>query len=309
MPLFDTVQYLLFRAFVGAINFFPLKLRLEMVTLLIRFFVALSPRYQKIVSRNLLIAFPERDALWHRQMLKQACRSLARVVVDMFRLHKLDRHWVTSHVEFSFRERYRELRREHSDKGMIIVSGHLGSFELYAPVLAHFDVPCNFVMRDFASGKIGAWWRDMRIQGAHRPISRKGAFKEVMRALKDGGNAFVLFDQNVKKSHAVFVNWFSRPAATTKLVAIAALRTQAPVIVMSIAHKGRDLYSLNAVECDLRDLYADDKSDIEQKLCAVTQRISDIYSQMIRDNPGEWFWFHRRWKTCRDSAHDGEMYR
>jgi KDO2-lipid IV(A) lauroyltransferase len=110
-------------------------------------------------------------------------------------------------------------------------------------------------------------------------------------------SAAILFDQNVTRNHAVFVNWFGVPAATTRSVALAALRTGAPIYVASIRYEGSDRYYVDAAECEYSDVYRKEELSNDDKVVIITQRLADQYCEMIRKFPEGWFWMHRRWKT------------
>jgi KDO2-lipid IV(A) lauroyltransferase len=128
-------------------------------------------------------------------------------------------------------------------------------------------------------------------------IDRKGAFREICKNVDGGRSVAVLFDQNVKIKHAVFVDWFGKPAATTRAFALAAVKTRAPVFVASMKYLGADNYRVNGVECDFKSLYADETLEDEVKVQRITEQISAIYCAMIEEFPEGWFWLHRRWKT------------
>lgn len=130
-------------------------------------------------------------------------------------------------------------------------------------------------------------------------IAREGATKEVLRQLEDGTNVGILFDQNVTRKHAVFVPWFGRLAATARTVGLAAMRTRCPVVVVSIkSDPASDSYKIVTEEVDLKEIYDNESLDLDDRILEVTRRVSDIFVQMIRNNPSEWFWMHRRWKTA-----------
>ena len=107
----------------------------------------------------------------------------------------------------------------------------------------------------------------------------------------------LLFDQNVRLGHAVFVDFFGVKAATTKAVALAALRNGAPLIVSSIAYLGQDRYRLDAVECDLKAILEDNALSTDDKVFRITQIATSHFEKMVREFPEGWFWLHRRWKT------------
>jgi KDO2-lipid IV(A) lauroyltransferase len=147
----------------------------------------------------------------------------------------------------------------------------------------------------------------MREARGNKIIDRRGAFKAMVATLSSGMSVAVLFDQNVTRNHAVFVDWFGFPAATTKSVALAALRTEAPIFVASIRYCGSDRYRVEAEECECSDIYKNDALSTEEKVFEVTQRLASKYCEMIREFPEGWFWLHRRWKT-RPAQGDRSLY-
>ena len=90
-------------------------------------------------------------------------------------------------------------------------------------------------MTTLTSDKTSAWCEQRleRLNVQNRDLKRK--IREIEKRLNRGRDVSLLFDQNVKRSHAVFANLFGIPAATTKTVALAALRTSAPVMLLTSA--------------------------------------------------------------------------
>jgi KDO2-lipid IV(A) lauroyltransferase len=157
--------------------------------------------------------------------------------------------------------------------------------------------PLAAVARRFRSPLLDRWWTGLRQSSGNRIIGRRGAFKEIVSTLQEGVSVAVLFDQNVTRNHAVFVDWFGTLAATTKSVALAALRTEVALFVSSLRYLGNDRYQIDVVECDCSDIYRDSSLTSDEKVRIITQRISDVYCKMIAGFPEGWFWMHRRWKT------------
>ena len=86
-------------------------------------------------------------------------------------------------------------------------------------------------------------------------------------------------------------------AATSKALAVAALRYEALVLVATLNHLEGDNYQIEVSECDFSELYADQALSAEQKVQLITQRASQEFEKFIVNAPHAWFWMHRRWKT------------
>lgn len=246
-------------------------------------------------------AYPERDVAWRTDLLARSYASLGRVLVDFARLPALDAAWVESHIEFPARARFDELMRTSKRKGLLIATGHLGSFELLAHCAPLHGHPMSFVVRNSKLPRVDRWWRAMREANGNHVISRKGAFREVVQKLESGQNVGVLFDQNVRARHAVFVEWFGQQAATTKTVALAALRTECHVAVAGVRYLGDERYVIEFEDFSFESLYRDEAITADEKVYRITAALVKSYQKMIERSPHEWFWMHRRWRTRPES--------
>lgn len=275
----------------------PVRVSIAIFELLVKVGVIVVPRYRSIAMRNLQLAFPEAGSSWRENTFKLSMNSFARVLVDFLRLPKLDALWFKDHVTLSGRTP--DVVKGNGKVGVLYVTGHLGSFEILAHYCAVFGYPLSFIARDLPLKSVSAWVRAGREKGGNKMIAREGATKEVLRQLEDGTNVGILFDQNVTRKHAVFVPWFGRLAATARTVGLAAMRTRCPVVVVSIkSDPASDSYKIVTEEVDLKEIYDNESLDLDDRILEVTRRVSDIFVQMIRNNPSEWFWMHRRWKTA-----------
>jgi len=278
----------------------PRTLSEKALSLLGQLFLLFSPRHKRVAKRNLSLAFPEKDEIWRRATLKSSFKYLAKVLIDFSRLPKLTPQWVDEHVECDFIKRYRVLKDQNPREGILIATGHLGSFELLAHCMPMWGHPLSFVVRNFKWRALDSWWTKSRERFGNKVINRKGAFREVGQLLQEGRDVALLFDQNVKRKHAVFVDWFGIPAATSKTVAIAALRAKSKVMVAGILSLPNDRYRVLADQYDFAFLYGDESVPSEEKVRRITQVLAHSYEKMIRQQPEAWFWLHRRWRTRPD---------
>ena len=297
MTFIDGIVFRCVIFFFTVLSLLPAKFNRIFLTLLVRAVFLILVKHRKIALINLRQAFPDKDDGWRKSILRQSCSSIARLISDFARLPKLDQAWVSEHVEFPPAEILNKLSKHSPRSGVIFATGHLGSFELLAYSAAIKGFPLHFIVRNFKNKKLDDWWNARRALYGNQVISRKGAFNKASEALQSGQDLGILFDQNVTKNHAVFVDFFGLKAATTKTLGILAVRNAAPVMVVSIKHKGGDRYKINLVECDFKRLYQNSEILLDEKVQIITQTVSDIYQDMIQNDPAAWFWMHRRWKT------------
>ncbi|MCB0309582.1 MAG: lysophospholipid acyltransferase family protein [Bdellovibrionales bacterium] len=293
----DFLVLLLLRLSFASLNAMPLRVRMRIVTSLVRFLVFVRPELKKVGLRNLEIAFPDKPVAWREKIWSLSTISLARLIVDFARLPTIDRQWVNEHVDSSKTVLLEALRKKSSTGSVLLVTGHLGSFELFAHCKALLTRPISFVVRDFKLRAVDQWWRAIRESNGNRVISRSGAFRRILRELACGRDVAVLFDQNIRREHAVFVNWFGKPASTTKALALAAIKSEVPVVVAAMYSTGWDRYKMDYREVLIDDILARSELSKTEKVEAVTQRFAFQFEQLIRNSPAEWFWLHRRWKT------------
>ncbi len=296
----DSVVYWIFRCASPVVNLLPYQARILLVTFIVRSVLFVAPKYRNIGILNLTRAFPEKSEAWRSSVMRECSRSFAKLIVDLLRLPSIGLKQANELFEFPFRARLDQLRRDNIP--VIYATGHLGSFEMLAHYLCVIGHPLSFVARKFRPEGLDQWWTEKREAHGNKVIARSGALKGVLRQLKRKQDIAVLFDQNVTRDHAVFVPWFGNPAATIKLIGLAALRTQGVVLVISMESLPSQRYKIHVVECDFRDIYDDERMSSEEKVLRITTKVSSEYEGMIRKNPGAWFWLHRRWKTTPEDS-------
>jgi KDO2-lipid IV(A) lauroyltransferase len=298
----DVILYIVVRCTYSALSCIPHPTRVWLFSWIVYGAFRSIPRLAKTIDRNLSVAFPEKDAQWRKEITRRNATEIARLFSDSLRLSGLNEEWIKEHVSCSIIDRYADRLKQNGGKGILIATGHLGSFELLGHAIGLMGYPLAAVARNFQSPRIDRWWTSLREARGNRIIGRRGAFKEMVQAISEGTSVAVLFDQNVTRNHAVFVKWFDVLAATTKSVALAALRTEVPVFVAAMRYAGDDRYIIDAVECDVGDIYNDTEMTVEEKVQVITERLTRDYCTFIQAFPEGWFWMHRRWKTRPDSA-------
>ena len=264
---------------------------------LFRGFYFCSPHYRGIADTNLAIVFPNLSLEERNKIRSQSCDSLARTIVDLLRAPKLDTKWMREHVSFPMADKLRAYSQSSPPRPILLVSGHLGSFELLSHFTSTFIAPFGVVVREFRHPAVQRWWSKRRELTGNNVISRSGGLKTIVRQLKSGRNVGVLFDQNVTRNNAVFVPWFGLEAATTAALGFAVTQVRPIVVMISMLYQGNDRYVVDCEEINFDAILDDPTLDRNDRIVKITASLVRKFEERLRRDPAGWFWLHRRWKT------------
>lgn len=177
-------------------------------------------------------------------------------------------------------------------EGVIALTCHMGAFELIGAALA-FRYPTNVVGKRLHNPKMDQLVVNSRKgHGANVVYSGEGMLK-IVRMLKKGEVVIILIDQDIPKIKGVFVDFYGKPAYTPIGAAWLALNTNATVLPMAISRQPDDKHMLKILPAVKVDRTGDSEHDLREN----TQRFTYALEQLIRQDPTQWVWMHKRWKT------------
>ncbi len=195
--------------------------------------------------------------------------------------------------EFTRLERFHvadQVRRK--GKGMIVVIGHLGNWELLGLAVCKAGYPLHSLARPIENPWIDRFLTRFRTQTGQKIIPKHHAIGEMVRVLRRNEVLIIQVDQNAR-SAGVMTVFFGRPASTHRSPALLALKYGTPIVVANI-------YRENGLHhCVLSDPIDPDpfrrQADPVQ---ALTQAYTSKFEDCVRAHPEQWFWVHDRWKAA-----------
>lgn len=250
------------------------------------------PRLRRHAEANLRLAFPELPETERQRIKRGTFRNLGRLLGEVSQFPKLNRRNIESVVSYVGLENY--LDAKAAGRGVILLTGHIGAWEL--SVFAHsiYGHPMSFLARRVDNPLVERLAESNRTRFGNRSIDKKNSVREVLKTLKSGGVVGILADLNASREEGVFCDFFGIPACTTAGVATLALRTGAIVlpgyIVWDEAAKIHRLHfekPVETVSTGNRD------EDVQTNTAIYTKVIESI----VRRYPDQWLWIHRRWRT------------
>ena len=252
---------------------------------------------RRVAVENLRTAFgdalpPERrDAI-----VRTTFQTMTKNVFLYFREPALDRRFFEEEVEIEGLELLDAALKK--GRGVIIVGGHIGSWELAMFKVAACGYPLNLVAKRMHSAQTDAFLVETRRRMGVRTIVHRDSAWDVMRVLRRGGIVVAVMDQNMKRSQGIFADFFGVPACTVKSTAALAAHAR-PALLLGYALRLPDGRHRVVMEDSLEFAYTGDR---DADLLANTQKCNDALADVARRYPEQWFWLHRRWKTRPEAA-------
>jgi KDO2-lipid IV(A) lauroyltransferase len=245
---------------------------------------------KKLVLDNLRHAFPEKNDEEITAIAKASFQNLFTAYFEILYLDKLTADQIHRDISFPEIEKFKSYLQ--SGKGLIILTGHYGNWELCAlavPVLApgKYTVVVQKQRNPFVNNFISA----MRSRFGSKLVVMERALRESLRALSNNETVALIADQSGPES-GIFANFFGRPASTHQGPAVFQLRSGAPMVMVTLIREGLEKFRIELEEIDTTNLTGTD----EEKMAELTQRHVSVLEKYIRLHPEHWLWMHKRWK-------------
>lgn len=253
------------------------------------------PIRRRLADQQLAFCFPDWSASKRRAVLKQAYQHLCLTVAEGGLMAELARGgplealppWF-SHTGF---EHFEAAGR--ANKGTIVITAHLGNWDLFGVIYALLGVKLNIVARDISNKAANKRWIALRESSGLKQISahrRQGSLKQILTALRNNEVVALVLDQNMSREKGVFVDFFGQQACTLDLAAVLAKRTGAPVIAAFMIRQPDGSHHAVIHPPISFEPGPDD-------VTVATQRYTKLIEDQVRAHPEQWLWLHRRWKT------------
>ena len=179
-------------------------------------------------------------------------------------------------------------------KGLLVVSGHLGNWELGGAYIGARSGGMEAVARRMQNPLFDDYLTETRRRIGVNVIYDGDAVRRVPRAVRNGGVVGFLFDQGAAGLASTWVPFFGRYAKTPRGPAVFALRLGAPVVFACAVRMPSGKYALK-----LEAIHVAPTGDREHDVDAIVGAYTNVLEKWVRQYPEQYFWHHRRWKHQR----------
>ncbi len=282
------------RAVLRMFEALPLAVRAALFEGVMHVVWAMDAKHRGIARVNLRIAFPEMGDREASRITRLCYIRMGTAAAEFIHIPKMDRRYIDEHFRFEGAE---HLRRTQEELGLgpLAMTGHVGNWELLSHVYGTVIEPLSFIVRPLKDPLVDAIVTERREWSGNRVIRKEDSAKEVVRAIRRKMLVGILIDQNVDRHKGVLVDFFSKPAYTTDGIARLGLAMKTNIHTAFIFRDPRRKFHHT-----LRfgpPIPMDPDAPRDEEVVRLTRRCNEELEKVIREDPTQWLWFHRRWKT------------
>ncbi len=291
-PIKDYLIYLGIRVLAIVVHMFDVETNLRTA----RFFGRLMWKYyhrgRERALANLQASFPEKDREWIVRTGKESFQQIAMLVMDLVFVPRLvKKHNWRDYSRYKTVERAKWLMQE--GRGLLLVAAHYGNFEIMGYLMGLFGFNVFSIARPLDNRYVSNYLYGVRQRAGQRIIDKKGAAEMMDKIPARGATLCFIADQDAGKK-GIFVDFFGRKASTYKSIALLAITNNVPIGVGYSRRIGDRFFFEIGVN---RIIFPDEWADKEDPLTWVTQEYTSAIERFIREDPTQYWWLHRRWKT------------
>ena len=286
------LEFVLVWAAVKLLSLPPRSIARSMGSFVGRLALLLTPRLAGVGDLNLRLAFPQKSAAERQQILRQLYRNLGWLLAEFCQMPRYTPETTRSFIRYEGLQHYLAARDE--GKGVLILTGHLGAWELSSFYHSLMGYPMSIVIRRLDNPLVDSLVNHIRCLHGNQVLHKDDFARGLLASMRRGETVGILMDTNMTPPQGSFVDFFGHSACTGSGLARIAMKTGARVL------PGFLLWQEATRQYVLRfgaPLCLAASGDVEADVLANTALFTKVIEDYIRQYPDQWLWVHRRWKT------------
>lgn len=276
----------------------PLRISYAIACLIADAYCVVARKDRLAVASNLRAILGDSDGRPRlRVMVREVFRNFAKYLVDFFRFSKVDWAYIERNVTVVGLDNLDAgLRR---GKGAIIVSAHIGNWELGGLVTSFLRPPMSAVALTHQDRRINDFFRRQRSMGNLRQIEIGISMRGCFSVLGRNGLLALLGDRDFS-GHGLQVRFFGREALMPKGPAVFSLRVGSAIVPTFMIREKDDKFRLIFEQ----PITPPNGSDEDEAVRSLIERYSSVIERYVRRYPTQWFVFQDAWENGRQMRHN-----
>ena len=252
------------------------------------------PIRRNVARRNVARVFGDKLSSREQHRIVRRCfENQGMFGVEVFRLPALTAAQSERLIE---RQGWHHLEQAlQKGKGVIIVTAHMGNYDLAASSQAIRGVPISAVVKQIHWPPAHRFVFGTRERAGLKLIAPRRSKDDIKKALLQGELVTFIIDQHMLPHHGIVCQFFGQLASTTPAPARFALETGAPIIPLWIRRTKPAGHHVVIIEPEfkLETPHVDHNANLRHN----TERLNRLVESWIKQEPEQWLWLHQRWKV------------
>lgn len=245
----------------------------------------ISPKDRNAVFANLRVMFPQKSDAELRTMAHEVFANFGLYLVEFFRFAEIGVSYVQEHCSIRNKE-YLDAALKQG-KGAVILTAHIGNWELGGMALALLGYPLVVVALDHQNTKINDFFKQRRESKGMQVVSLGVAIRQCFKSLRKNKCVALLGDRDFSNS-SLRLDFLHKQKNIPRGPAVLALHTGAPIVPIFIVRKNRRDF---VIECYPPIFLSGTEQENE-----IIQKYSRIIEGQIYKYPTQWLMFREFWK-------------
>lgn len=252
---------------------------------------------RKIALKNLQIAFGDCiDTNERERICIDSFVNFGKTFIEFLRFKKLNSKNIWNEVTVYGSKNIKEALTY--SKGAIVFLPHFGNWELLSLVYgALIPNQAKAIAFPLKFDRLNTYLWQIREHLSLKIIPRQNAIRATLRALKNNEAVGFFADQNAG-DQGVFIEFFGKPASSTRAPVTLALKTGAPILFSLDIRQPDDKHHVYISP----PIHLKSSEDVEKDIESYTAQLMKELESYIRKHPEQWLWMHNRWKTQPDQS-------
>jgi len=233
--------------------------------------------------------------------LRGVYRSLGWQLAEFCKMSGYTRDEASDFIQYDGLEHY--LAARGKGRGVLVLTGHLGAWELSSFYHSLCGYPMSLVIRRLDNPRVDAFVNEIRCLHGNKVIHKDDFARGLLTAMGRGETVGILMDTNMTPPQGIFVPYFGMEACTASGLARVAMKSGAAVVPgFLLWEESEKRYVLRFGE----ELQLVKTGDALKDVLANTALFAATTEAYVRQYPEQWLWVHRRWKTRPEG--EGKVY-
>ena len=287
----DRLQYAVLRAFAGVLGMLSWRAATNLAGHIGTLFYAPLGIRKRVAEKQIAAAFPEYSSREVMRVARESYRHLGRVAAETALLSRLDTRGVLEHFGGSDGLELLQTRIAEGH-GAIVLTGHLGNWELAGAMVAAHGMPIDVVVRLMGNPLFDEYLTRTRTRLGMTVVRDRDAVRQTPRSLRGGRVIAFLSDQSALHIASI-LHRLLRPAREDAARA-RSVRAQAQRAGRSLARVFER--RMDATAFMLSEIVIERTGTPTHDIDAIVTSIHVLLEHYVRASPEQYFWQHRRWK-------------